>query len=439
MPRIGLAYQMQKSTVLRTGVGVYYGYLGERRGDVVQSGFSQNTNMVPTVNNIDFIATLSNPFPNGVQTPVGAAAGPQTFLGQNISFFNQNPKIPRVMRWQLGLQHVFKGGVMLETNYTGNKTIHLEIPIAGNPPVVNLNALGNQYLGRGPLRDNVANNYLTGNVTNPFYGLGPAGNTQTIFTGTTIARSGLLVAYPEFGSVSTSTNTGYSWYHGLVVLVEKRFAKGYSLAANYTFSKFMQADELLNPADPQPVRVISDQDVPQRFSVSGVMELPFGKGKPFLNTSNPAVSRLVGGWQLSGAWGYQVGLPLAWGNVIYFGNPKDIVLPADQRTVAHWINTANFERVSANQPVANQLRTWPLRFSQIRARNANNVDLAVIKNTRVTEGQRIQFRAELLNLFNHPGFPGPTLGPTSATFGQITASNQAGYPRRLQLTLKYIF
>jgi hypothetical protein len=438
MPRVGLAYQMQKSTVLRAGVGVYYGYLGERRGDVVQSGFSQNTNMVPTINNIDFIATLSNPFPNGVQQPVGAAAGKQTFLGQNISFFNQNPKIPRVSRWELGLQHVFKGGILLEANYTGNKTIRLEIPVAGNPPVVNLNALPNQYLSKSPTRDNTTNNYLTGSVTNPFYGLGPAGNTQAIFTINTIARSGLLVAYPEFGSVSTSVNSGYSWYHGLVVLVEKRFSKGYSLAANYTFSKFMQADELLNPADSMPVRVISDQDTPHRLSLSGVMEFPFGKGKRLLNTANPVVSRLVGGWQLSGMWGYQVGLPLAWGQVLYYGDPANIVLPADQRTVDHWFNAAGFEKASAAQLV-NNVRTWPLRFSQLRLRNGNNVDLALIKNTRVTEGQRIQFRAEFLNAFNHPGFPAAQLGPTSATFGRITASNQAGYPRRLQLTLKYIF
>ena len=104
----------------------------------------------------------------------------------------------------------------------------------------------------------------------------------------------------------------------------------------------------------------------------------------------------------------------------------------------HWLNTAGFEKASAAQFV-NNLRTWPLRFSQIRGRNGNNMDLALIKNTRVTEGQRIQFRVEALNAFNHPGFPAAQLGPTSATFGRITASNQAGYPRRLQLTMKYIF
>jgi hypothetical protein len=288
------------------------------------------------------------------------------------------------------------------------------------------------------VRDNTCNNYLTGTVANPFYGLGPAGNTQGTFTNTTIARSSLLVPYPEFGAVNTSVNSGYSWYHSMTVVLEKRFSKGYTVSGNYTFSKFMQADELLNAGDQAPLRVISDQDVPHRFSVSSVAELPFGKGKALLNVANPVASRIISGWQLSGIFGYQVGFPLAWGNVLYYGDPANIVKPSDQRSVNGWFNTAGFETVSANQLV-NNLRTWPLRFSQIRGRNSNNVDLALIKNTRITEGKEIQFRAEALNAFNHPGFPAPQLGPTSTTFGKITASNQAGYPRRLQLSLKYIF
>ena len=102
---------------------------------------------------------------------------------------------------------------------------------------------------------------------------------------------------------------------------------------NYTFSKFIQADELLNPGDQAPVRVISDQDVPHRLSISTVTELPFGKGKPFLNFDSPVLSRIVDGWQLSGIFGYQVGFPLAWGNVLYYGNPANIAKSAGQRTV----------------------------------------------------------------------------------------------------------
>jgi hypothetical protein len=441
MPRLGLSWQVDSNTVARGGLGVFYGFLGERRSDVIQSGFSQNTNVVPTTDNIHFIGTLANPFPNGITEPVGAASGYQTFLGQNITFFNQNPLAPRVMRWELGLQHVFKGNLLLDASYAGNKSIHIDLNPTGNPNIVNLNALPDQYLCKSLVRDNICNNYLTGSVPNPFYGLVP-GNTQSIFTNTTIARSSLLVPYPEFGSVSTSRNQGYSWYHSLVISAEKRFAKGYSVAANYTFSKFMQADELLNAADPFPVRVISDQDVPHRFSISSVAELPFGKAKALLNGPSPIVSRLVGGWQVSGIFSYQVGFPLNWPTggtcCIYYGDPKNILSPAGQRTVDHWFNSAGFEKASANQLV-NALRTWPLRFPQIRGRDTNNIDLALIKNTRITEGKNVQFRAEALNAFNHPGFPAPVLTPTSVTFGQIVASNQAGYPRRLQLSLKYIF
>jgi hypothetical protein len=438
MPRIGLAYQIDNHTVVRSGFGIFYGFLGERRSDVIQSGFSQNTNVVPTTDNINFIGTLSNPFPNGIAEPVGAAAGYQTFLGQAISYFNQNPQPQRVFRWEFDVQHQLKGGILLDVNYTGNKTIHIDLNPTGNPNVVSTNALPDQYLCTSPVRDNTCNNYLTGTVTNPFYGLGPAGNTQGTFTNTTIARSALLAPYPIFGAVNTSVNSGYSWYHGMTVVVEKRFARGFTASGNYTFSKFMQADELLNPGDKAPLRVISDQDVPHRFSVTSVAELPFGRGKALLHSSNPVLSRIVGGWQLSGIFSYQVGFPLAWGNVLYYGDPANIVKPADQRSVNGWFNTTGFDTVSANQLV-NNLRTWPLRFSQIRGRNTNNVDLALIKNTRIGEGKEIQFRAEALNAFNHAGFPSPVMTPTSATFGRITAANQAGYPRRLQLSLKYIF
>ena len=77
MPRVGLAYKLDEAkTVLRAGYGMFYGFLGQRRGDVIQSGFSQNTNIIPSLDNgLTFIATLSNPFPNGITEPVGNALG----------------------------------------------------------------------------------------------------------------------------------------------------------------------------------------------------------------------------------------------------------------------------------------------------------------------------------------------------------------------------
>ena len=433
LPRFGLSYQLSNHTVLRAGIGEFQGFLGERRGDVITSGWSQATNMVLTTDNVHFLTNLSNPYPNGITEPVGNAGGYQTFLGQNVSFFNQNPKVPRVFRWELGLQHETKGGFLLEANYVGNKTYRIEINR-------NLNVLPEQYLSTSPFRDNTTNSYLTATVPNPFYSL-VTNTTQSIFTSSTIARQSLMVPYPEFGSVTGTSYDGYSWYHSLQFGAQRRFAKGYTVMANYTYSKFMQAINLLNSADAKPVREISDQDSPHRITLSGVAELPFGPNKP-VKVTNPVLSRIVGGWQVSGIWSYQMGFPIAWGNVICL-HPEQILLPKDQRTTDHYFNTAAFDTLSADQLVSN-LRTFPLRFAQIRQPSPNNVDLALIKNTRIKEGKDIQFRAEALNAFNHPILSSNNTSNiqtsvTSATFGQIVGSTQAGYPRRLQLSLKFVF
>lgn len=438
MPRAGLAYQLGNSTVLRAGAGMFAGFLGERRGDVIQNGFSQTTNMVQTEDGVTWLTTLANPFYRGVDEPVGAAAGYQTYLGQGFSFFNQNPKVPFTIRWELGLQHEYKGFVF-ETNYVGSKTTHTEV-------TRNINALPLQYWSTLRTRDDTWNNYLSANIANPMQNLVP-GNSQGTYTGANITRQTLLSPYRAFGSnaINSTENSGYAWYHGLQLSGQKRFSKGYTLQASYTFSKWMQAINLLNAADPAPIREISDADAPHRITLSGVWELPFGKGKPFISGSNAVVSRIVGGWQISGIWNFQSGFPLAFGNSIYYGDPANIVLPIGQRSAEHWFNVAGFEQTSGRQLLGNQLRTWPLRFSQIRGPRINNIDLGVIKDTRIAEGHSLQFRAEALNAMNHPYLPGPLMTVTTlqndkdAGFGQINASTMNAYARRFQLSLRYLF
>src|SRR5262249_40412788 len=180
-------------------------------------------------------------------------------------------------------------------------------------------------------RDEATRLYLTAKLNNPFFGLIPGiGSSQTI------NRENLLRPFPQFGSVVTTNNQGYSWYHSFQGRIEKRFSKGYTLQANYTFSKFMQATELLNQDDPLPAEVISDSDYPHRFVASGIYELPFGKGQKFLTSSNGAVSRLVGGWQFQGVYTFQSGAPIGFnipsGNgpttgYIYNGDLRNIRLP----------------------------------------------------------------------------------------------------------------
>jgi hypothetical protein len=369
---------------------------------------------------------------------VGAAAGPQTYLGQGFTYFNQNPKVPVTMRWEVSLQRQFKE-VVIEAAYVGSKSNHLEV-------TRNINTLPYQYLSKLPTRDDTYNNLLTATFASPLVGLVP-GNTQGIYTGTTTSRQTLLSPFVAFGSnaINTTENTGYSWYHSFQFTATKRFTKGYTVIGSYTYSKWMQAVNLLNAADPLPLREISDSDAPHRINISNVWSLPFGKGRRYLAGANGFVNRVVGGWEVSGIWGLQSGFALPWGNVIYYGNPNDIVLPLDQRTPEHWFNVANFETNSSKQLLGNQVRTWPFRFSTIRGPRWNNVDIALIKQTRITEGKNFEFRAEALNAANHPNFPNPSMSQTTAPtikdtgFGQISASTQSNYARRLQLSLRFVF
>jgi hypothetical protein len=432
MPRFGFAYKINEKTVMRGGYGIFFGFLGQRRGDVNQIGFSTNTAMNVTTNNgITFNETLSNPFQGGLSVARGAADGAQTFLGQSISFFNPNPLSPYNQRFELSFQRELPGGWVAELAYVGNRGTHIE---TGR----NLNATPQQYLSTTGTRDKATDDYLNANVPNPFAGLMPANATSDL-RGTTTKRFRLLRPFPQFDAVSTTTNEGYSWYHSLQAGMNKRFSKGYTLGLNYTFSKFMEATQFLNADDPLPHEIISASDRPHRLSASGIFELPFGKGRAFFGNTDKVTSRIISGWQISSVYQYQSGVPLEFGNIFFNGDFRDIALSGDQQTLQRWFNTnAGFVTPSGSQPVSN-VRTFPFRLPFVRSDSINNIDFSLQKKTEILENKNIEFRADLLNAFNHVLFPGPNMNVTQNTFGQITASQQANYARRVQLTLKFVF
>ena len=403
MPRLGLAYSIDDKTSLRAGYGVFYGFLGQRRGDVVQSGFSQTTSLVPSLDNgLTFIETLSNPFQGGIQEPVGSALGAQTFVGQSITFFDPNPLSPRMQRWQVGIQRELPGRWVSEVSYVGNRGSQIQTNR-------NLNATPLQYLSTSPVRDQTRINYLGQNVPNPFFNLLPVTAIPDL-RGANIQRQRLLRAYPQFDAVNTTTNEGKSWYHALQTGLQRRFSGGYTIGANYTFSRFTEQIDFLNAADPEPSKVVSPQDAPHRLTVNGILELPFGRGRRFGGNANGAVEAFIGGWQVQGIYVYQSGFPIGFGNVLFTGNIDDIALPASERTVTRWFNTdAGFNKVGTEQ-LGSNVRTFPLRLDSVRTDNVNNVDLSIIKNT-VIAGKNLQFRFESLNAFNHPLFLRAEHGP----------------------------
>ncbi len=435
MPRVGFAYTLDSKTVVRGGYGMFYGFLGQRRGDVIRAGFSQDTPLNVTLDNgLTFIETLSNPFQGGILEPVGAANGIATSLGQTVTFFNSDPTSPRMQRWQIGVQRDLGRNWVAEVRYVGNYGSQIQTSR-------NLNATPNEFLSTSPTRDQATINYLGASVPNPFVGLMPPTAGAT-WRSTTIARERLLRPYPHFDAVNTTTNEGESWYNGVQLQVDRRFANGYTIGASYAWSKFEEAVDFLNGADPDPWKGPSVEDVPHRLTINGILELPFGRGRRFGSDVHPVADIFIGGWQIAGVYQFQSGVPITWGNILFTGNTDDIDLPRSERTPQRWFNTdAGFNKLAAQQ-LASNVRTFPLRLSNVRTHEVNNIDASIIKNVSVGSGRMLQFRFEALNALNHVLLPGPNnnqTNPTNNSFGQVIASTQANYPRRVQLMAKFIF
>ncbi len=449
LPRLGLAYQINSKTVFRAGFGLFAGFLGERRGDVIQPGFSQTTTALLTTNanGAPLPFTLSTPFANTtILEPVGNTLGKQTALGQSISFFNQNPKLSKQARFQIGLQRELPGGWVAEGEFVANHGYNIEI-------VRNINALPNRYLNADnslTAAMSANNTFLTTSVANPFRGLAEFKGTSLF--NATVARSQLLRPFPNFSDILTSNNDGQSWYYAGQFSLQKRFSKGYTVQGSYTLSRWTQATEYLNAADPSPTVMVSDQDSPHRIALSTMYQFPFGKGEKFLSNGHWLTNAVFGGWQVGATIQLQSGFPVAFGayNLTsaatsgdIFYNGGQISIPSSQRNVSRWFNTAAFTSVlnttSGNSTPVNHLRSFPYRLGSVRRDYIKNIDMSVKKDVRLTETTKFQFRFELLNAFNEPYFPAPVVSPTSTSFGQISASNQANYARRAQLGFKFIF
>ena len=415
MPRVGLAYQVNDSTVIRAGAGIFYESFAPDFVSVTQNGFSQTTTMVPSINNgLSFQATLDNyPFPNGIQPPTGSSAGLLTYLGKSDSYFNPTNKQGYDSRWSLNIQHQFGSKILVDLGYTGNRANHLGVSD-------NFDSTPIRFLSNSPARDNTTIAAFGAQVPNPFYGI-PAFATTTLST-PTVAASQLWLQYPEFTGVTGTYGRGFSWYNGFTARFEKRMTWGLTIQAGYTWSKFMQAiTELNGPQSPLAHSVAGAYDRPQNFSPNGIYELPLGHGKRFLSSARGWEEGLVGGWQIDAIAQFQSGTPMGFGDVLFTGSSlSQIVLPGGQRSISRWFNTSVFN-TSASQQLADNYRTFPLYLTGSRNPGINVWNLSVVKKIRLWEKTGFEIHAEAKNALNHPSWGAPNLSPTAATFGQITS------------------
>ncbi|MFB3827898.1 MAG: TonB-dependent receptor domain-containing protein [Bryobacteraceae bacterium] len=423
-PRIGFAYQLTPRTALRGGYGIFFSPFGSDQFDASQPGFSQTTPLVASLDNgVTFRASMANPFPDGLLEPQGAAQGLATYLGQGISVVNPGLHDAYTQRWGFNVQRELPARFLADIGYMGNRSTGLAVSRA-------LSALPNHYLSTRPVRDDATISYLTAQVRNPFATI--AQFAGTALQSTNVQRQQLLSAYPHYTSVGAAANDGYAWYHALQARVERRFAAGYTLQASYTFSKNMEAVSYLNGGDARPHEVVAAIDQTHVLAMTGVYELPFGKGRRFAN-SNRWLDLAVGGWALNGVWQVQSGRPLEWGNILFTGNIKDIALPHSQRTPNRWFNVdAGFNRNSAQQ-LASNLRTFPLRLNGVRAPGVNITNLSLFKDFKIAERVRLQFRAEAVDALNETPLSTPNVSPTSGSFGTITTVGAGNTQRRITL------
>jgi hypothetical protein len=229
--------------------------------------------------------------------------------------------------------------------------------------------------------------------------------------------------------------------------VEKRFSFGLSFLSSYTLSKNMEERGFLNSQDTKMVRQLTDWDRTHRWVLSGIYDLPFGRGKRFARESKGIVNNLINGWQVQWIYTRQSGVPLDEPDLERLASAK-----LENATADRYFNTCyrdvtgNPQKcLSGESPVWFQrapftLRTTPNRFSDIRRPWKPTLDVSLFKHVRISERFTLQYRLEAFNAFNTVIFKAPSTGFTDANFGKIPDPKESVYfPRNIQMALKLYF
>ena len=221
----GLPTASNEKTVIRGGYGIFYGaqaYQTDFLGTV--GTYNSVTSYSGTIDNgATPFTTLADPFPAGVRKPQGSEVGLAAQYGDSLTMFTQNRVNPYNQQWQLSVQRVFPGEMVIEAAYLGMQSLK-------GLQSFNLNEKPDQYLALGAAENT--------RVTNPFLGI--FSPTSTLGTGATITQGQLWKRYPQYVTLTQEgANTGRSIYHALQSKVEKRLQHGLDFLWSYTYSKLI--------------------------------------------------------------------------------------------------------------------------------------------------------------------------------------------------------
>ena len=464
-PRLGMTYSLDEATVLRAGWGLFYAPWNYDTSNHGQIGFTRSSSL-NQISNDDTgvpITVLDDPFPNGLEAPLGSSTGLLTGTGGQVTFVDQNKGDPTVHQYSIDLQRELAGDMAITVGYTGAYGRDIGFCGSNASCAVNINQVNpatarNAFpLGRG--WDPAA---LRANVANPFEGAVGAGE---FADRSTISAAQLLRPFPQFGNVRRleQTEGGKRVYNALVFKLDKRTGSSvWGGQLSYTFSSTkdnqwgQDTSFASRQASPQNNFDIEEGeygrsifDFPHRITLAPIVRIP-GPGE-----DRPLAHAIFGGWSASAAVQLASGGPL---NVVasdgrsnanlgllgarqrpnLVGDPNtsgsdlDRVASAGQGS-ARWFDASAFADAGPGQ-----FGNSPRSNGDARYQFRKNVDFVLTKDTPVGAGAIAQVRFEILNLTNTPKFRGiSSTSFNSSTFGRV--NQQVGFMRIWQISFRLTY
>ncbi|HUB81376.1 MAG TPA: TonB-dependent receptor [Bryobacteraceae bacterium] len=414
-PRVGMAYNFDSKTVIRSGYGISYTFFNrpgsaEEGINAPQALFGVITQSNPK--SATFLTTL-NSFTDNIASP--AAFNPAL---SNVVYTPPDSPWPMIQNWMLSVERQLRGDTVLEVSYNGNQSTHLPIIADYNQAAPN-----------------------------------PAGQTIAY-----TAR----VPIPTFGPITWLDPAGVNHYNGLAVRLEHHFTKGLYVLNAFTWGKGMgDSEQALEyyagyvEANPQNIYDLAGEKGPSSFDVklnnvtSIVYKLPFGKGRQFGSNMNPVLDAILGGWELNAINTAHTGTPL---NVYYNATGANQISSLSNDYRGEPFPRPNVGGAAASQSRSQMLNTFfsgytfttpspsqefgDLGRNAFRAPGFWQWDNGIDKSFRVSEGVNLQFRSEFFNILNHTNFGIPDTKTSDAAFGTIRST----YPsRQIQFALKVTF
>ncbi len=471
-PRFGIAYALNDKTVLRAGFGESTRSPENAPNNI---GYSSSTNYQsndpndPGSTYPNLANQIDNPYSSVVQ-PTGHALGMLEDLGQGPWTINPKYIIPTFWNYSAGIERQVLKNDMVNISYVGSRLYDGDCSngsFDGQCPNINhesASAMTNCNPENGGRYENCNND----NVANPFLGIS-AFNGSSYYNSSTINGLNLTRPFPEFTDMTMwQANVAHTWYNSLQVTALHRLSHALTLHGTWTYSKMMDEGGVNDTTFLVPFRQIDGNDHSHRITLSGVYELPVGRGRTLLPNANRIVDGAIGGWELASLYIYQSGAP--W---LIPGNPNEVYLhnayvkPHIQkdngyiRLVAacaeqyqensngvyslvqlpydydgNCAQGANFLQVPSYAPTPDNV------YTGIRLPRSHQFDANLSKNFAIREDLKLQIRMEAFNVLNHPLWVENPDGSTNdSTFGTIErgAWGQSNLPRQMQLSAKVVW